>query len=117
MKYFFGVVSMMVAQVSFGAPIFCKGDGWELMVNSSQETAELTREGEPVQFGSMVCGWLETHAGAAFLNCRTAEHVADAGFSSVIKEDPATGNLTGKLIQNTFVGKVELTKFKCVGDQ
>ena len=110
---------MIASQASFGAPIFCSGGKWNLAISSNNRTANLTVNGEEIEFGKMKCSVVYPKPSdqtlKAFLNCRTAQHVADAGFFATIKLEVPGVDMKGKLSETTFAGPRELADLKCVG--
>ncbi len=119
MKTYLLMGFMVVSQFSFGAPIFCSGGKWNLKVSSNHQTAKLTVNGEDIEFGNMKCNVVypkpSDHTLKAFLNCRTAQRVADAGFFATIKLELPGVDMNGKLSETTFAGPRELADLKCVG--
>ena len=113
----------LIANLSFAAPMFCKGtNGYTLSVSDNLKKATIKKDGQPVQFGQLNCMALvppcvPSHGNAIecspILNCNTAEHVADAGFNASIRLTPRT-QLMGKISKQSFVGPIEVSQLKCV---
>lgn len=118
MKFASILVLAIVANISFAAPIFCEGsNGYQLETSSNLKTAEITKNGQELQFGSLSCVVLTPRCPncAPTLSCHTAEHVADAGYSASIKMQSPGTDMHGKIVENTFAGAREVSILKCVG--
>lgn len=102
--------SMVLAQATIAAPIFCNGSDWSVVTNDNLTTATVSHNNETVQFGDLKC----RSGRSSTLVCQS-EGVADAGYSFSVKLAAPGVDMQGSLSEETFAGARKVADLKCVG--
>lgn len=116
------IITALVANLSFAAPMFCSGtNGFRLSVSSNLKKAKIERNNRPVMFGDLNCATLYPKClpkpgeqCRPLLMCNTAQHVADAGYNVIIKLALPGQYSTGRIAAQSFAGARDVSQLKCV---